>query len=650
MSASRGFSQLQRIQIFLKSGGSCQLCRCRITIDNFHADHVIPWSKGGQTVVKNGQALCPPCNLKKSATMSFPYQNYLPSGWTIRKWQDEFLQRFGTEAIRQVVLPPDSVKAFVLYAFPGSGKSLAQSLAAKTLLDQGYIDYVVICVPSKTLKYQMQVDAEKVGLHLSVKRITGDPGYPDGVVVTYQQLAYRDQETGRLANAEYLRSVCESKKVFVCADEMHHIGKSRNWGEGFQLAFDEFSRARLMTSGTPFRSDGSTIPWCRYRSKKLDLSPPHAYSYGYGTTQFNEKYSALGDRAVRDVSIVPWDGRVKFEVVKKVDGEIVDQRDYDLAISDNVDALYPDIVDPDTGEKIVDNAAQRNVIKSRRREAVIECGTPRHPYGTEYVENILKAANRQLEECRRAHPWAAGLIVCDGIEHAKKVQAALKFWTQEDAVLVTSESGESRRDIEKFRKDTTRSRAKWIISVAQISEGVDIKHLRVCVYLTVIQAPLRWTQILGRILRTEDSLDWDMQTAYFYQYDDGIEYVDQGEDGEYIAGSANIKLYAETLLQERWITLESKDKPKPKPSSPCPVCHCRPCVQLPACPPKRTTEVHTDEATGENTYQTYNDDRYDNSETERFKVIATRLKVSPVKLAYMVREGGLEEWRKATND
>ena len=34
-------------------------------------------------------------------------------------------------------------------------------------------------------------------------------------------------------------------------------------------------------------------------------------------------------------------------------------------------------------------------------------------------------------------------------------------------------------------------------AVGKISEGVDIKFLRVGVYLTTIQASLRWTQILG---------------------------------------------------------------------------------------------------------------------------------------------------------
>ena len=632
----------------MRSNGKCCLCGCPISVDSFEADHIIPWSKGGKTVLTNGQALCRPCNQSKSSTMTVPYHNHLPAGWTLRSWQEEFIQRFVTEAIRQCTLDPCDIQAFILHAFPGSGKSLAQALAAKVLLAEGYIDFVVMCVPSKNLKEQMKDDASAVGLILDNKKVTEMA--ESGLVVSYQQLAYRDAETGKLVNAEYIARICRNKRVMVCADEMHHIGKQASWGEGFRTAFQERTVVRLMTSGTPFRSDGAAIPWVRYRNKKIDLSPPHAYSYGYGTSTWNTKFSALNDKVVRDVSIVPWDGKVDFLITKEQDGTVVEQERYSLRISENIDELYPDIFDLNSGDKLEDNSKLRKSLKAKRREAVIECGTKRHPYGTEYVRNVLIAANRQLDECRRSHPWAGGLIICNSIPHAKAVAIALEHHTGEEAVVVTSEDGGSNRAIVEFRKNTTASRAKWIISVAKISEGVDIKHLRVGVYLSVIQAPLRWTQILGRVLRTEDTIDWDLQTAYFYQYDDGIENIEEDENGEPIAGSVNIKLYAETLLQERWVTLESSDKQPPPPPRRCPVCHCKPCIHLPECPkgpPTTRTTVDAYSATGENREQIYGDRRYENRKLNEFKVLATRLGWAPVKIAEVLEKGSPEEWRKA---
>jgi len=40
---------------------------CSACLSNdFHADHIKPFSLGGDTNLNNGQALCPKCNLKKS--------------------------------------------------------------------------------------------------------------------------------------------------------------------------------------------------------------------------------------------------------------------------------------------------------------------------------------------------------------------------------------------------------------------------------------------------------------------------------------------------------------------------------------------------------------------------------------------------------
>ena len=42
----------------------------------------------------------------------------------------------------------------------------------------------------------------------------------------------------------------------VIADECHHLSDQQNWGESFQNAFSS-TVARLMTTGTAFRSDGA---------------------------------------------------------------------------------------------------------------------------------------------------------------------------------------------------------------------------------------------------------------------------------------------------------------------------------------------------------------------------------------------------------
>jgi len=641
MTEPRYFSAIQRIELFSRSGGHCQSCGVVITLSDFHADHITPWSKGGKTTLANGQALCRACNIKKSSTMQIPYQMHLPAGWSLRSWQEEFVNRYLASAIQQINKPPSEINAFILHAFPGAGKSLAQCLVARTLLEQGYIDQVIFCVPSTLLREQMVDDAAKVGLNLNGKRLDPD-GYM-GIVTTYASLGHLSKETGKMPNAELLRNICINKPTMVIADEMHHLGRGKNWGDAFEMAFNQHAVARLMTSGTPFRSDNSTLPWCRYTNKKIDLSPPHAYSYGYGLSTWNSKFSALGDRVVRDVVIHPWDGEVNFTVRRHERGWVTEERTFTHRFTDNIDELYPDVFDEcnDLNEKpvkLIDNKRLREEIKAKRRLAAIECGTPAHPYGTDYVRDQLIAANDQLTDVRRSHPWAAGLIVCNSIPHADSVAKALKHWTGEEAIVIHSESGAGARAIRDFRGNRTEARSKWIVSVGKISEGVDIKHLRVCVYLSAIQAPLRWTQILGRVLRVEDDLEWDLQTAHFYQYDDGVGLIED-ENGDAVSQSVNIKMFAETLLEERWVTLEASEKNKKEPGG-----------GGGGGGPEIWSTVEAHSASGINTQTIYDGQRHENKDLEAYKVLAARLQMPAVKVASLVSKGGRNEWKRALDE
>jgi 5-methylcytosine-specific restriction endonuclease McrA len=64
----RRFNKSERIAMFLAADGKCSNEQCGQPLSTgWHGDHVVAWSKGGPTDVKNGQSLCPECNLKKGA-------------------------------------------------------------------------------------------------------------------------------------------------------------------------------------------------------------------------------------------------------------------------------------------------------------------------------------------------------------------------------------------------------------------------------------------------------------------------------------------------------------------------------------------------------------------------------------------------------
>ena len=62
----RNFDDAQRQVIFRRDNGICKVCGKKCEWNEWEADHIKPWSKGGQTEIENGQVLCPTCNLKKS--------------------------------------------------------------------------------------------------------------------------------------------------------------------------------------------------------------------------------------------------------------------------------------------------------------------------------------------------------------------------------------------------------------------------------------------------------------------------------------------------------------------------------------------------------------------------------------------------------
>lgn len=63
----RHFNTKEREVLFIFAGGQCQVCN-KILTDDWQPDHIIPHSKGGETDVSNGQALCKSCNLKKGSS------------------------------------------------------------------------------------------------------------------------------------------------------------------------------------------------------------------------------------------------------------------------------------------------------------------------------------------------------------------------------------------------------------------------------------------------------------------------------------------------------------------------------------------------------------------------------------------------------
>jgi len=482
----RNFVGQQRLRIFLKNFGRCSICDTQLELDSWEADHIIPWSRGGPTEVWNGQPLCAFCNSQKMT--DHPFEIYLPNKIKLREWQKDFCDKFLRFSETQILSSASDRRAFVLNAFPASGKTYAQLSCAKYLLSTGLCNFFIVVVPSDKLRSDFVTEAQRFGINLYGKtQMRPNLLFHQGIVLTYQQLSSE-------ANVGIIQLWTKSRDTFVSADEIHHLSENNSWGDNFEFAFGD-AKVRLLTTGTPFRSDNARIPWCHYHRisehvEELDLEGESSYSYGYS--------EALADGNVREVVFPTWSGRVCWKSTNQLTG---DTQEYDHSFADNLSEYYPDL-----------SPLQIEQLANQRNLSAVSADT-------QYLRDQILDADRELLLIRQTHSWAGGLIVCQLREHADQVAEIVRTLTSDNPVVVHGDIEDAKAKLKSFQKDTSPHRPRWLITVQMVTEGVDIKHLRVLLYATNKTAPLFWTQVLGRILRYESEAPTE-QTAVFYQYGD----------------------------------------------------------------------------------------------------------------------------------
>ena len=282
----------------------------------------------------------------------------------------------------------------------------------------------------------------------------GLPSDAHGVVVTYQQVA---------ATPAALRPLVRQSLVIL--DEIHHAGDSRAWGDGIRQAFEPAWR-RLCLSGTPFRSDQSTIPFINYTGELAQAD----YEYGYG--------DALKDgRVVRPVYFPRINGRMEWTA-------------------------------PDGGsyEATFDDRLSRELASQRLRTALDVAG--------EWMPTVLAQAHAQLMHLRAHDPRAAGLAITIDQEHAKAIAVVMQERLGVTPTIATSDDPQASDKISRFADGI----APWIVAVRMVSEGVDIPRLRVGVYATNTVTELFFRQAVGRLVRWNARLA--RQAAYMFIPDD----------------------------------------------------------------------------------------------------------------------------------
>ena len=331
--------------------------------------------------------------------------------------------------------------SFLLSAAPGAGKTRPALELARRELSAGTIGAVVVASPTAPLTRQWARAAAELGLDLVPD--SDAPRAPSGfqgVSITYARVAS--------APLRWRRGL--PRRVLVIADEAHHLGEDLAWGEGFSTAFGEASRW-LLLSGTPFRSDATTIPGVSYDHDGL-AEPDISYTYA----------DAVRDGVCRPVCFVAYDGTLSWR-----SGDNVIESSFETVLS--------------TREA------------SRRYRTAISTELP------DGLPRILREADEKLRGLRQAgHRDAGGLVIAADSEHARRVAGLLREVTGRSPLVVLHTETQAAAKLAAF----THSRDAWIVAVNMVSEGVDIPRLRVGVYATAAKTSLVFRQIVGRFVRT----------------------------------------------------------------------------------------------------------------------------------------------------
>jgi superfamily II DNA or RNA helicase len=438
MDAPRQFSQRQKRALYLAADGKCENCGTELE-DGFHADHVLPHSMGGATKIENGQALCAQCNLKKSDNLTDMRFNSDVFGPAPHAAPLDWQE----DAIMEFNSTSGN---FLCDATPGSGKTALAAYLFRHRFGDLW-DQIIVITNSQARREGWQEDLQRFGVQ-TMEDWAGRDSNPTikdyhGCVSTYHILP-----TGKLD----LKAISQRERTLVVFDEIHHLGDEQAWAEAATFAFNHRNAHTIGLTGTPFRSDDKQIPFVDYSYQDGVLKSDGDVGYTYG--------DALRDEVLRPVNFIKYDGEM---VWRGSDGN-------------RHEATFED----DVAERLKGE---------RLRTAVNEKG---------YLFEQIVEANEKLSQIREGFPHAGGFIVARNQNHAEKIakwmQADSRFGTP---AVIVSDDDRATSSIKQFKE----SNRRWAIAVEKISEGVNIKRLRVGVYASNKTAPLFLHQVVGRVLR-----------------------------------------------------------------------------------------------------------------------------------------------------
>lgn len=380
----------------------------------------------------------------------------------LRPWQQEALNK----AVKWLCEERKD-KHFLINAAPGAGKTLASCAIAKDLIDRGEVDRVIVIAPRTEVVTQWADDFRWVtGRHMSkVTARDGDIGAL-GVDVCATWAAVQ----GLLPE---LQAVCSSAKVLVICDEHHHAAVEAAWGTSADGAFVGAAFVLVLT-GTPIRSDGERSIWLAYDDVgAIDHPDDGTYTLTYG--------QAVDLGYCRPVTFHRHEGKFTVDL----------DAGHRVQVSGHSSAALP--------TELARIPGLQAALDFYRLAKTPQFEPDMHtPLRNGYQATMLDWGSDKLSELRHRMPDAGGLVIAPTIEMAEYMVTLLEILEGERPYLVHSQMPNPESKIKAFRNTNKR----WLVSVAMVSEGVDIRRLRILVYLPHSLTELALRQAVGRVVRT----------------------------------------------------------------------------------------------------------------------------------------------------
>ncbi|TDX15903.1 superfamily II DNA or RNA helicase [Buttiauxella sp. BIGb0552] len=332
---------------------------------------------------------------------------------------------------------------FLCLASPGAGKTMMAAEVARRMLELNLVDLIIFFGPSSAVVSSV----ESTFSNILERNFNGGLGAV-GAAYTYHSLMYFDKT--------FWISL-QRHSVLVIFDEIHHcsggsLDNANMWGGEILAQVQQCASYTLALTGTPWRTDNTPIVLSKYTDPDGEIY----CDYIYGLQQ------AIVDGVCRKPKIVLINSNnlvfSSDDIVKKFG-----------SISDFLSET---------------TASYKSIIW--------------HPEAMKYV---LKVGCEKLCEIRKTNSDAGGLIVASSVEHAYQLLRILEDEFAQTATIVTYHDRDALSKIAYYRHSTT----QWIVSVGMISEGTDIPRLQVCCHLSTVKTELYFRQVLGRILRVNQS-------------------------------------------------------------------------------------------------------------------------------------------------